>query len=178
MAEQQRSQAPVPAGPSSGYVIKPPVGTSSAGPGPLGPVAPASGTPAPAAPVSTAQPSSPGAVPTAGTTVIREPVLIGGLTQNGAVIGAALVLGLLVVFVFLRSAVRNNLIARKASLASANGASWAFFTFLTVVSITVVFGLIGSLWAILPFMVPLGVLTGITLLLFIILFKSATRVTR
>lgn len=170
MADPQRPPAPVPAGPnsSSGFVIKPPVGIPAQAPG----------TQPPGAPVSTAAPSTPGAVPVAGTTIIREPVLIGGLTQNGAVIGAAVVLGLLVVFVFLRNAVRNHLIAQKASLASASGTSWAFFTFLTVVAITVVFGLIGSLWTVLPFVIPLSVLTAITLLLFIVLFKSATRVTR
>ena len=175
MAEPQRPPAPLPAGPnsSSGYVIKPPVVTPSQAPGSQAP-----GSQAPGASVSTAPPPTSNAVPVTGTTIIREPVLIGGLTQNGAVIGAAVVLGLLVVFVFLRNAVRNHLIAQKASLASANGTSWAFFAFLTVVAVTVVFGLIGSLWTVLPFVVPLSVLTVITLLLFIVLFKSATRVTR
>lgn len=167
MADPQRPTTPVPAGPP-GYNIRPPA--TQQAPAPVPPQAPSQAAP-PQPPSASQQPSTSFAPP-------REPVLIGGLTQNGAVIGAAVILGLLIVFVFLRSAVRNHLIANKASLSSANGASWAFFAFMSVVATTVVFGLIGQLWTVLPFVVPLGLLMLITLLLFIMLFKSATRVTR
>lgn len=175
MAEPQRPPAPVPAGPPSGYNIRPPVvtppSTSSQG-------AQSPNAQSPSVQSTTTAPPAIAATPPSSIILVREPVLIGGLTQNGAVIGAAVVLGLLVVFAFLRSAVRNHLIAHKASLASANGASWAFFAFLCVVAVTVVFGLIGSLWTVLSFVVPLGLLTVITLILFVTMFRSATRVTR
>ena len=155
MADPQRpNAAPVPAGPP-GYTIKPPIPSTA---------------PTPAAPVAPAATSVP--------PPLREPVVIGGLTQNGAIIGAAVMLGLVVVFFFLKGAVRSHLIANKASLASANGASWALFAFLFVAAFTVVFGLIGQFWAALSFIVPLGVLSLITLVLFVVLFNSATRAVR
>ncbi len=157
MVDPQRpGPGPVPAGPS-GYVIRPPQPSA----------APAAQPPAP----------TPAPAPTPGT-IIREPTLIGGLTENGAVIGSAVMLGLLVVFFLMRGAVRSHLILNRASLSSANGASWALFTFLTVAAFTVVFGLIGGFWTILSFIVPLGVLSLITLVLFVILFNSATRFSR
>ncbi len=161
MADPQRpgpehaGPGPVPAGPS-GYVIRPPQPSAA----PVAPVAPAP------APVATP------------AVLVREPVLIGGLTQNGAVIGGAVMLGLLVVFFLMRGAVRGHLIANRSSLSSANGASWALFTFLSVAAFTVVFGLIGGFWTVLAFIVPLGVLSLITLVLFAVLFNSATRLTR
>ncbi len=87
-------------------------------------------------------------------------------------------LGLAIVFLLLRGAVRSHLITRRASLSAANGASWALFTFLFVGAFTVVFGLIGQFWTVLPFIVPLGTLSLITLVLFLILFNSATRISR
>jgi hypothetical protein len=157
MADPQRpGPGPVPAGPS-GYVIRPPQPST----------APAAQPPAP----------TPAPAPTPGV-IAREPTLIGGLTENGAVIGSAVMLGLLIVFFLMRGAVRSHLILNRASLSSANGASWALFTFLTVAAFTVVFGLIGGFWTILSFIVPLGVLSLITLVLFIILFNSATRISR
>ena len=157
MADPQRpGPGPVPAGPS-GYVIRPP----QPGAAPVAPAAPAAPAPAPAPAL-----------------LVREPVLIGGLTQNGAVIGGAVMLGLLVVFFLMRGAVRSHLIANRSSLSSANSASWALFIFLSVAAFTAVFGLIGGFWTVLAFIVPLGVLSLITLVLFAILFNSATRLTR
>ncbi len=136
MAEPQRpNSGPVPAGPS-GYVIRPPQ------PSPAAPAAPA--------PPTTTTPATAAAAPP-----FREPALIGGLTQNGAVIGAALMLGLLVLIFVMRGAVRSHLIANRASLASANGASWALFTFLFVAAFTVVFGLLGQFWTVLSFIIPI-----------------------
>ncbi len=160
MADPQHpGSGPVPAGPS-GYVIRPPQPSIPQTP----PSAPPSAPPA-AAPATT------------GTTA-AEPALVGGLTQNGAVIGAAIMVGLAIVFFLLRGAVRSHLIANRASLSAANGASWALFAFLFVVGFTVVFGLIGGFWTVLSFVVPFGLLSLITLVLFVILFSSATRITR
>jgi len=89
------------------------------------------------------------------------------------VIGAALMLGLLVLIFVMRGAVRSHLIANRASLASANGASWALFTFLFVAAFTVVFGLLGQFWTVLSFIIPMGVLCLLTLILFVVLFNSA-----
>jgi len=165
MADPQRpGSGPVPAGPS-GYVIRPP-----------------QPNPAPAAP-GTQSPALPGAPPAAPAApapgvLVREPALIGGLTQNGAVIGGAIMLGLAIVFFVMRNAVRNHLIANRASLSQANGASWALFMFLLVAAFTVVFGLLGGFWTVLSFIAPLGALSFITLVLFVILFNSATRISR
>lgn len=171
MAEPPRqSAAPVPAGPP-GYRIPPPQ-TSSA---PAAPGAPSSATPSQAA---TSPGASLGTATTSGAATIREPVLIGGLTQNGAILGTAVMLALAVVFFVLRGAVRSHLIANRATLSAANGASWALFTFLFVAAFTVVFGLIGDFWTLATFIVPLGVLSLVTLVLFVVLFNSATRIGR
>jgi len=165
MADPQRpGSGPVPAGPS-GYVIRPPQ------PNPA-PAAPGTQSPAlPGAPPATPAAPAPGVL-------VREPALVGGLTQNGAVIGGAIMLGLAIVFFVMRNAVRNHLIANRASLSQANGASWALFMFLLVAAFTVVFGLLGGFWTVLSFIAPLGALSLITLVLFVILFNSATRISR
>ena len=169
MAEPPRqSAAPIPAGPP-GYRIPPPQ-TSPA------PVAPNAAGQSSTAPSQAA--TSPGTATTSGAAAIREPVLIGGLTQNGAILGAAVMLALAVVFFVLRGAVRSHLIANRATLSAANGASWALFTFLFVAAFTVVFGLIGDFWTLATFIVPLGVLSLVTLVLFVVLFNSATRISR
>jgi hypothetical protein len=183
MAEPTRpNAAPVPAGPP-GYRIPPP----QTGPAPAAPsaAAPSSAAPSSAAPSSAAPsraatpPAAPtGTATTSGGAPLREPVLIGGLTQNGAILGAAAMLALAVVFFVLRGAVRSHLIANRATLSSANGASWALFTFLFVAAFTVVFGLIGDFWTLASFVVPLGVLSLVTLVLFVVLFNSATRIGR
>lgn len=167
MAEPPRqSAAPVPAGPL-GYRIPPPQ-TSPA------PVAPnATGQSSTAQSQAATSPAT-----TSGSAAIREPALIGGLTQNGAILGAAVMLALAVVFFVLRGAVRSHLIANRATLSAANGASWALFTFLFVAAFTVVFGLIGDFWTLATFIVPLGVLSLVTLVLFVVLFNSATRISR
>ncbi len=170
MAEPPRpSAAPVLAGPP-GYRIPPPQ-TSPAAPG-AAPSAPSQAAPPPGA----ATGAAPGA--TNGAAAIREPVLIGGLTQDGAILGAVVMLALAVVFFLLRGAVRSHLIANRATLSSANGASWALFTFLFVAAFTVVFGLIGDFWTLASFIVPLGVLSLVTLALFVALYSSATRIGR
>ncbi len=172
MADPQRpGSGPVPAGPS-GYVIRPPQPN-------LAPAAPGAQTAAPgiqAPALPGAQPATP-AAPASGA-LVREPALVGGLTQNGAVIGGAIMLGLAIVFFVMRNAVRNHLIANRASLSQANGASWALFMFLLVAAFTVVFGLLGGFWTVLSFIAPLGALSLITLVLFVILFNSATRISR
>ena len=169
MAEPSRqSAAPVPAGPS-GYRIPPPQ-TSPA------PAAPGAAAPSPAAPSPAATSPSPSTGSAAAA--LREPVLIGGLTQDGAILGGAVMLALAVVFFVLRGAVRSHLIANRATLSSASGASWALFTFLFVAAFTVVFGLIGDFWTLATFIVPLGVLSLVTLVLFVMLYNSATRIRR
>ncbi len=168
MAEPPRqSAAPVPAGPP-GYRIPPP--QTSPAPAAPGAAAPSFAVPSSAAP--------PGTATTSGAAAIREPVLIGGLTQNGAILGGAVMLALAVVFFVLRGAVRSHLIANRATLSAANGASWALFTFLFVAAFTVVFGLIGDFWTLATFVVPLGVLSLVTLVLFVVLYNSATRIGR
>ena len=86
--------------------------------------------------------------------------------------------GLAIVFLFLRGAVRNQLISNKAPLSAAGGAGWALFAFLVSVSFTVVFGFLGQFWTILPIIAPLVALCLVTLILFAILYNSATRVVR
>ena len=168
MADPQRPGAgPVPAGPP-GYVIRPPQPATPATPAaPSGPAATPSAAPATPAPA----PAAPGVL-------VREPVLVGSLTQNGAVIGTGIMLGLAVVFFLIRGALRSHLIANRASLAQANGASWALFAFLLATAFTAVFGLLGGFWAALSFTVPMGALCLITLALFVALFNGARQVRR
>ena len=87
-------------------------------------------------------------------------------------------LGLTVVIFLLRGAVRSHLIANRSSLSRANGASWALFAFLLAAAFTVVFGLLGQFWTVLSFIIPLGLVCLVTLVLFIVLYQSATRISR
>ncbi len=159
MADPQRPgpAGPVPAGPS-GYVIRPPQQSSPSAAPPPAPAAPAVTTTAPVA--------------------VREPELVGSLTQNGAIIGVALMVVAAIVIFLLRGVVRSHLIANRSSLSGANGASWALFTFLFSIAFTVVFGLLGQFWTVLSFIIPLGVLCLVTLILFVVLYNSATRFSR
>ncbi len=154
MADPQRPAGPVPAGPP-GYVIRPPQETAPA---------PVTAVPPPVASTGTA--FSPEQEPT------------GHLTQNGAVIGVAVLLGLAIIIFFLRGAVRSHLIANRSSLSKANGASWALFAFLFSVALTVVFGVAGQFWTVLSFIIPLGLVCLVTLVLFILLYQSAARISR
>ena len=153
MADPQRPAGPVPAGPP-GYVIRPP--QDNAPPA-------AAATPPPA---------------TTTAPIADAPEFGGGLTQNGAIIGVAIILGLAVVFFFLRGAVRSHLIANRSSLSRANSAAWALFGFLLAITITVVFGWLGQFWTVLSFIIPLGLVCLVTLVLFITLYRSATRISR
>ena len=101
MADPQRPgpAGPVPAGPS-GYVIRPPQ----------------PGTPAPAMP----PPAQ--ATATAAPIPVRPPELVAGLTQNGAVIGAAVMVVAAIVIFLLRGAVRSHLIANRSSVGASAGA--------------------------------------------------------
>ena len=156
MADPQRSAGPVPAGPP-GYVIRPPQDTAP---------------PAAVAPPPVTTPS------TTNAPIADTPTFGGELTQNGAIIGVAIVLGLAVVFFFLRGAVRSHLIANRSSLSRANSAAWALFAFLLAIAVTVVFGLLGQFWTVLSFIIPLGLVCLVTLVLFITLYQSATRISR
>ena len=160
MADPQRPApaGPVPAGPS-GYVIRPPQQSTPSVATPAAPAAPAvTATTAPAA--------------------VREPELVGGLTQNGAIIGVAVMVAAAIVIFLVRGAVRSHLIANRSSLSGANGAAWALFAFLFSVAFTVVFGLLGQFWTVLSFIIPLGVVCLVTLVLFVMLYNSATRFSR
>ena len=100
------------------------------------------------------------------------------LTPTAMVVGGAIMLGLVIVFVFISRSVRSYLIGRRASPSSAGSAGWALFAFLLSIATTAVFGFVGSLWAVLAFIIPMGALTTVTLILFVILFNSATRISR
>ena len=156
MADPQRpaNGGPVPAGPS-GYVIRPPQPSAAA------------------PPASAAVPTSP-----AVATVAREPDVVTGLSQNQAIIGGAIMIGAAVVYFLLRGAVRSHLIANRSTMSAAGAASWSLFSFLFAVTFTVVFGLLGQFWTVPAFIIPLGVICLVTLVLFIVLYVSASRVAR
>jgi hypothetical protein len=99
----------------------------------------------------------------------------GGLSSNDTVIGIAIVLGLAILFFFVRGGLRQHLIARRASPSAAGGAGWSLFAFLLVVSVAIVFGLLGDLWRVLAFLIPMGVLILVTLVMFVVLYKSAAK---
>jgi hypothetical protein len=134
----------------------------------------------PAQPSAPPTPSSPpaGYPPTSGQ-VVQAPApsgsSIGDISTNGAIIGLVVLLVLAVVFFFIRGAIRSHLIHRRASPSSAGSAAWAFFAFLLATSMTVVFGAVGKLWSVMPFIIPMGTLSTVTLLLFIGLYLSASK---
>lgn len=158
---------PAPAGPPAA-VANPTVAPS---------VAPPSAAPPPAAPTSP-PPPAPAPGPLVVFTPPREPALIGALTQNGAVYGLAICVFLLIVFLFLRTAIKNHLVAKKSPLSSANGASWAFFAFASSLTFTLVFSSIGQLWTVLPFIGSCSALVVFTFFIFLWLLMSARRVVR
>lgn len=135
--------------------------------------------PADAAPVQ-ATPVPAGAAPstTTGTgTPISAAGLPGeaGLSSTETVIGVAILLVLGVAIFFVRAAVRSHLIAGRASPSAAGSAGWALFAFLLSLSVLIVFGLIGSLWPVLAFTLPLALLILVTLVLFVVLYRAAAQ---
>ncbi len=121
------------------------------------------------------------AAPTPGTiqpgTAISASSLPGeaGLSSTGTVIGVAILLVLAVAIFFVRGAVRSHLIASRASPSAAGSAGWALFAFLLSLSVLIVFGLLGNLWAAYAFVLPLLLLVVVTLVLFVLLYRAAAR---
>ncbi|WP_419729153.1 hypothetical protein [Lichenicola sp.] len=97
-----------------------------------------------------------------------------GLTSTGAVIGVAILLVLAVAIFLVRGAVRTHLIAQRASPSAAGNAGWALFALLLSLSVLIVFGLLGGLWSVLAFTIPLGLLIVVTLALFLVLYRTAS----
>ncbi len=130
---------------------------------------------APAAPAPATAPPS-GATTQAGTP-ISAAGLPGeaGLSSTGTVIGIAILLVLAVAIFFVRGAVRSHLIAARASPSAAGSAGWALFGFLVSLSVLIVFGLIGNLWQVIAFTVPLLLLVVVMLILFVMLYRAAAR---
>ncbi len=152
---------PSPKPPPSDFNIKPPADAAPAQPAPSqlpAPVAPTPGTVQPGTPISAA--GLPGEV---------------GLSPTGEVIGVAILLLLAVAIFFVRGAVRSHLIAHRASPSAAGSAGWALFAFLLSLSVLIVFGLLGDLWDVLAFVLPLLLLVVVTLILFVLLYRSAAR---
>ncbi len=147
---------PSPQAPPSDFNIRPPADApvQPAQPSHL----PAPGTIQPGAPISAA--SLPGEA---------------GLSSTGTVIGIAILLLLAVAIFFVRGAVRSHLIASRASPSAAGSAGWALFAFLLSLSVLIVFGLLGNLWTAFAFVLPLLLLAVVTLVLFVLLYRSAAR---
>ena len=152
---------PSPKPPPSDFNIKPPADAAQAQPAPSqlpAPVAPTPGTVQPGTPISAA--GLPGEA---------------GLSPPGEVIGVAILLLLAVAIFFVRGAVRSHLIAHRASPSAAGSAGWALFAFLLSLSVLIVFGLLGDLWDVLAFVLPLLLLVAVTLILFVLRSRSAAR---
>ena len=145
-----------PATPPSDFNLRPPTDA-----------APTHGAPAPATPGATMQAGMP----------ISAAGLPGeaGLSGTGTVIGVAILLLLAVAIFFVRGAVRSHLIAGRASPSAAGSAGWALFALLLSLSVLIVFGLIGDLWPVLAFTVPLLLLILVMLILFAVLYRAAAR---
>ncbi len=154
---------PSPKAPPSDFNIRPPSDAASPQPAPQLPVTQSQ---APVAP-GTIQPG----------TVISASGLPGeaGLSSTGTVIGVAILLALAVAIFFVRGAVRSHLIASRASPSAAGSAGWALFAFLLSLSVLIVFGLLGNLWAAYAFVLPLLLLVVVTLVLFVLLYRAAAR---
>ncbi len=152
---------PSPQAPPSDFNIKPPSDAAPAQPAPSqlpAPVAPTPGVIQPGTPISAA--GLPGEA---------------GLSGTGTVIGVAILLLLAVAIFFVRGAVRSHLIANRASASAAGSAGWALFAFLLSLSVLIVFGLLGDLWGAFAFVLPLLLLVVVTLVLFVLLYRSAAR---
>ncbi len=136
--------------------------------------------PADTAPPAAPAPGSVPTTPTPGTSAgapISAAALPGapGLDGTDAVAGVAILLALAAAFLFLRGAVRGHLIGARASPSAAGNAGWALFSFLMALAVLIVFGLLGSLWQVAAFTVPLLLLVLVTLVLFVLLYRSAAR---
>ena len=153
------SPPPVPQSPPSDFNIPPPAEAAPAQPAPRpAPAAPTPGVIQPGTPISAA--GLPGEA---------------GLSSTGTVIGVAILLLLAVAIFFVRGAVRSHLIAQRASPSAAGSAGWALFAFLLSLAVLIVFGLLGDLWNALAFVLPLLLLVVVTLVLFVLLYRSAAR---
>ena len=156
---------PSPTTPPSDFNIRPPSDAAS---------------PQPASP-SQASPSQAPVASTPGTIQPGTPISASGLpgetglSSTGMVIGVAILLVLAVAIFFVRGAVRSHLIASRASPSAAGSAGWALFAFLMSLSVLIVFGLLGNLWAALAFVLPLLLLLVVTLALFVLLYRAAAR---
>ncbi|MGI4748752.1 MAG: hypothetical protein ACRYGI_16440 [Janthinobacterium lividum] len=149
--------APASTAPPSDFNIRPPTET----------------TPAPATPLS----SIPAQTSGTGTPINASslPGEDGHLSSTDAVIGAAIMLALAIAIFFVRGAVRTHLIAHRASPSAAGNAGWALFALLLSVSVLIVFGLLGGLWSVLGFTIPLAVMILVTAILFVLLYRTAAQ---
>lgn len=129
-------------------------------------------------PAATPNPAA-SSIPSAGRTAQASPLppgdAYGGLSSNDTVIGVAIVLALALLFFFVRGGLRSHLIAMRASPSAAGNAGWSLFAFLLALSVTVVFGLLGNLWQVLAFLIPMSALILVTLAVFAVLYNAAAR---
>lgn len=97
------------------------------------------------------------------------------LTPNQIIIGAAISLALAVLFWFLGRIVADTLIKQFAEVGAAKRAGIALSIFLSVVGLSVTFGVLGDYWFLPPFFLSTGSLTLLTFGAFIFSLVAANR---
>ena len=116
---------------------------------------------------------SPAPVTRGGDNVL-PPVFIGPGTTE-IIIGVGVALAAAGLFLLLRGALFNHLIEKRVPPGSASGASWAFYTFLTVTTWTAIVGFVVGIWSSIPFLAGGGTVAFATLIFFLVSYSGALR---
>jgi hypothetical protein len=105
---------------------------------------------------------------------ILPPAFTGPSTTE-IIVGAAVALAAAGLFLLLRGALFNHLIEKRVPPGSARGASWAFYTFLTVTTWTAIVGFVVGMWSSIPFLAGGGTVAVATLIFFLVSYSGALR---
>jgi len=103
------------------------------------------------------------------------PSALTGPTTTEIIVGVGVALAAAGMFLLLRSALFNHLIEKRVPPGSARGASWAFYTFLTVTTWTATAGFVVGMWSSIPFLAGGGTVAIATLIFFLVSYSGALR---
>lgn len=100
------------------------------------------------------------------------------MTDTQIIASAAIVAVLAIVFYVFKRMLTGYLIASRCAPSASGRAGWTLWTFLFFLGLTVTLAIVGGLLNFILFMLPLGILTLINLIFFLIMYFGARRTRR
>lgn len=114
-------------------------------------------------------------VPENGFSTTEPPVVLNPIGRTELILGAAGILALAALLMFLRSAIRRSLIANRATIDSAGAAAWTWYFALLITGAMVIAGIIGGLFGTTSYVLITVGVAAVGLLFAIVMHGKAKR---